>query len=125
MHRAARWFSVAFLGLPIVLLAGPSLGAWVGRAPVGAVVALLVGAYALHLTLVRAEDRGWIYYRKGRGSSGALAATSEWLNMYAPSRRHVIEAQREPEWKRDEDDDGDDPSNAENDTKITKAAKGS
>jgi hypothetical protein len=74
-----------------------------------AVFALLaaVALLGLHYLLTFAEARGWIYYRKKRGSYGGLGVTSEWLNMYDPSRRHVQDAARVEEWKRDEDDDGD------------------
>ena len=78
----------------------------------GAVWSLTVAVLALiplHFLLVYAEERGWIYYRKRRGSYGGLGVTSNFLNMYDPSRRHLQHAVRESEWKRDEDDDGDDP----------------
>ncbi len=68
------------------------------------------GCYGLHRLLSYAEDRGWIYYRKKRGSYGGLGVTSNFLNMYDPSRKHLQQVVREGEWKRDEDDDGDDPS---------------
>jgi hypothetical protein len=68
-----------------------------------------LGLWLLHRCLTYAETRGWIYYRKKRGSYGGLGATSDFLNMYDPSRRHLQQAVREVEWKRDEDDDGDDP----------------
>ena len=71
-----------------------------------AVPALLWG---LHRFLSYAEDRGWVYYRKKRGSYGGLGVTSNFLNMYDPSRRHLQEVVRVVEWKRDEDDDGDGP----------------
>lgn len=71
----------------------------------GAGVILLL--WAAHRFLSYAEDRGWIYYRKKRGSYGGLHVTTNFLNMYDPSRKHLQEAVREPEWKRDEDDDGD------------------
>jgi hypothetical protein len=65
--------------------------------------------WGLHRGLSYAEERGWIYYRKKRGSYGGLGVTSNFLNMYDPSRRHLQEVVREVEWKRDEDDDGDRP----------------
>ena len=65
------------------------------------------GAIALHGVLTVAESRGWIYYRKRAGSYGGLGVTSEWLNMYDPSRKHLQIATRVQEWQRDEDDDGD------------------
>jgi hypothetical protein len=67
------------------------------------------GLYLLHRFLSYAEDRGWIYYRKKRGSYGGLHVTTNFLNMYDPSRKHLQQVVREGEWKRDEDDDGDDP----------------
>ena len=76
-------------------------------------VLVLLGAaailWALHRFLSYAEDRGWIYYRKKRGSYGGLGVTSNFLNMYDPSRAHLQQVQREGEWKRNEDDDGDRP----------------
>jgi hypothetical protein len=66
-----------------------------------------IAVMTLHYVLSQAEDRGWIYYRKRRGSYGGLGTTSEWLNLYDPSRRYVQEAKRRQEWQRDEDDDGD------------------
>ena len=70
------------------------------------VVLALAGLWGLHLFLTNAEERGWIYYRKKRGSYGGLHTTTNFLNMYDPSRKHLQEAVRESEWKRDEDDDG-------------------
>jgi hypothetical protein len=72
---------------------------------IGAAVVLVL--WQVHRFLSYAEDRGWIYYRKKRGSWGGLGATSDFLNMYDPSRRHMQEIVREAEWKREEDDDGD------------------
>jgi hypothetical protein len=66
--------------------------------------------WGLHRFLTYAENRGWIYYRKKRGSYGGLGVTSNFLNMYDPSRKHLQETARIDEWKRDEDDDGDSPS---------------
>lgn len=78
-------------------------------APVQAVL-VLAAVYGLHRLLIAGEDRGWVHYRKRRGSYGGLGVKSEWLNMYDPSRRHVQQAVRMHEWQRDEDDDGDDPA---------------
>jgi hypothetical protein len=69
----------------------------------------LVILVALHHLLSYAERRGWVYYRKRRGSYGGLGVTSNFLNMYDPSRRHLQTAVRQSEWQREEDDDGDDP----------------
>jgi hypothetical protein len=65
--------------------------------------------YGVHRLALWAEHRGFIYYRKKRGSSGALSSAA--LEVHAllePSRRHVLEEQ-----KRDqvvEDDNGDPPT---------------
>jgi hypothetical protein len=71
-----------------------------------AAAALLWG---IHRFLTYAEERGWVYYRKKRGTCGGLGVTSNFLNMYDPSRKHLQQAVRVAEWKRDEDDDGDKP----------------
>jgi len=71
---------------------------------------IALGLWGMHRFLCYAEDRGWIYYRKKRGSYGGLHTTTNFLNMYDPSRRHLQEVVRESEWKRAEDDDGDSPS---------------
>lgn len=70
------------------------------------------GVWFLHRFLGYAEDRGWIYYRKKHGSYGGLSVTSNFLNMYDPSRKHLQQVSREGEWKREEDDDGDDPKSS-------------
>jgi hypothetical protein len=74
------------------------------------VLIVAVGLWGLHRGLTYAEERGWVYYRKKRGSYGGLGVTSNFLNMYDPSRRHLQVVVREVEWKRDEDDDGDTPA---------------
>ena len=73
------------------------------------VSAVIAGLWGLHRFLSYAEERGWVYYRKKRGSYGGLGVTSNFLNMYDPSRKHLQQVVREGEWKRDEDDDGDPP----------------
>ena len=73
-------------------------------------VAVAASLWAVHRLLSYAEERGWVYYRKKRGSYGGLGVTSNFLNMYDPSRRHLQEVVREGEWKGDDDDDGDPPS---------------
>ena len=73
------------------------------------VIVAVAALYALHRFLTYAEHCGWIYYRKKRGSYGGLGVTSNFLNMYDPSRKHLQQVVREGEWKREEDDDGDRP----------------
>jgi hypothetical protein len=77
------------------------------------IAAIAAGLWILHRSLSYAENRGWIYYRKKRGSYGGLGVTSTFLNMYDPSRKHLQEVVREQEWKRDEDDDGDRPGDGD------------
>jgi hypothetical protein len=97
-----------------LVLAPAAWGAWTLTADLRAAVpaaayAALAGLalLTLHYMLVNAEDRGWIYYRQRRGSYGGLGTTTDWLNMYDPSRQYVQEVARRQEWQRDEDDDGD------------------
>jgi hypothetical protein len=55
--------------------------------------------------LLRAERRGWIYYRKSRGRSGsASSAFLEVQSLLEPSKKHVIEARSEE--KEEADDSG-------------------
>jgi hypothetical protein len=72
-------------------------------------LAAAIVLWGLHHFLTYAEGRGWIYYRKRHGSCGGLGVTSNFLNIYDPSRKHLQQVVREGEWKRDEDDDGDQP----------------
>lgn len=96
----------------LVVLAITGVSAWVLSAtwPDAGVPFTLAAAglalWLVHRLLTYGESRGWIYYRKGRGSHGGLGVTSDFLNMYDPSRKHMQQAVREAEWKRDEDDDG-------------------
>ena len=83
--------------------------AWPGLGVAGTGAAALLVLWGLHRLLLWAEGRGWICYRKKRGSHGGLGATAEFLTMYDPSRQHLQQAARESEWKREEDDDGDRP----------------
>lgn len=82
---------------------------WPRADPAWTIGGITLGFVGLHCFLLYSEHRGWIYYLKRRGSYGGLGATSDFLNMYDPSRKHMQQSVREPEWKRDEDDDGDDP----------------
>lgn len=67
------------------------------------------GLYGLHRLALFAEDRGWIYYKHRRGSSGALG--NALLQVHAvlePSKQHVVdESVRE---QREDGESGDPPS---------------
>ena len=73
-------------------------------------VVLGVGVlYCLHRLGVWAEQRGWIYYRKKHGSSGALSsAVLEIQSLLEPSKQYVLEEKtRDPV---EEEDSGDPPT---------------
>jgi hypothetical protein len=75
-------------------------------AGIACVVALL---YGLHRLATWAEARGWVYYRKGRGGSGAAAGAAFELHSLArPSVRHVVEERRRSELERVDDQAGSD-----------------
>jgi len=86
------------------------------------VLAALVAcaAYGLHRLSIWAEDRGWIYYRKGHGRSWSAGSTAQELqSLLQPSSRHVIEEARRRELSRedvgdstDDADEHDDPDDA-------------
>jgi hypothetical protein len=110
MHRLAR----GLMGT-LVIAALSGIVAWVvssiwpGISPFITILVTMGTLLALHRFLIYAEQRGWVYYRKGRGSYGGLGTATNFLNIYDPSRKHLQEAVREGEWKREEDDDGDEP----------------
>ena len=61
----------------------------------GAAIWLLAIAalYGAHRLAAWAEGRGYIHYRRGRGSSGSVGnAFLEVQALLEPSRRHVLEA---------------------------------
>ena len=65
---------------------------------------VLAGAgvlYGLHRLSSWMEDRGWIYYRKKRGSSGS---------MLEPGKRYVLEEKRKEDV--DDEESGDPPAGA-------------
>ena len=77
-------------------------------------VAAALGLYALHRLGLYMEGRGWIYYRKARGSSGALAnAMLEAHKALEPGNAQVIEARRYE--RRDEAAQGVPPSGGDED----------
>jgi len=112
MERLAQWVTVAMLALVLASLGTVILSPiWPDVHPAWTIVLAAIVLLGLHRVLRYCEDRGWIYYARKRGSYGGLGVTSEFLNMYDPSRKHLQQTARMAEWKRDEDDDGDDPKN--------------
>jgi hypothetical protein len=58
-------------------------------------LAALAILWLLHSVAQWAEERGWIYYRKKRGSSGTLSAAAlEVQSLFEPSQRHVLEEKK-------------------------------
>ena len=109
MERLAQWVTVAMFGLVLASVATSILSPlWPDVHPAWTVALLATLLFGLHRLLTYCENRGWIYYLKRRGSYGGLGVTSNFLNMYDPSRKHLQQTARITEWKRDEDDDGDD-----------------
>ncbi len=73
------------------------------------VLAAGAAVYGLHRLALWMEARGWIYYRKKRGSSGSLgAACLEMQTLLEPSKRHVLEISRKED--SEQSDSGDPPS---------------
>ena len=55
-------------------------------------LAVVGGLYFLHRVALWAEQRGWIYYRARRGSSGALGnALLQAQAIVEPSQQYVLE----------------------------------
>ena len=55
-------------------------------------LAVVAASYGLHRLALWAEARGFVYYRRRRGSSGALGnALLEVQSIFEPAQRHVIE----------------------------------
>ena len=90
---------------------------WTWPIGFGVTIKLLIGGlavcaalFALHLLAVWAENRGWIYYRKGRGRNwSAGAAAQELQSLLQPASRHVIEeSKREALERHDAQDPSDD-----------------
>lgn len=61
-----------------------------------AAAAALAALWGLDRLLLVAEARGWIYYRKKRGTSSRLgSAFLEVQSILEPEKRHVAEIRRE------------------------------
>lgn len=59
-------------------------------------LAAVVVLWALHRLALWAESRGWIYYLRRQGSSGAMGnALLEVQALLEPSTRHVLEERQE------------------------------
>ena len=71
-----------------------------------AVVVILAAGFVLDRLLLKAEERGWIYWRRRKGSHGmAASAALEVHQLLEPSKKYVLEVQREQDPEVDEDAD--------------------
>ena len=79
---------------------------WVSIGVLGA-SSVTLALWVLHKLLLRAEEKGWIYYRRRRGSgtvsSGVAGAMMELDRIVRPSVEHVIEMKK-PVLKLDQKD---------------------
>jgi hypothetical protein len=61
-----------------------------------AAAAVLAALWGLDRILLKAEARGWIYYRKKRGTSSRLgSAFLEVQSVLEPDKRHAAEVRKE------------------------------
>jgi hypothetical protein len=59
-------------------------------------VALVAGAWVLDRLMLKAEDRGWIYWRRRRASPGTTASAAlEVHQILEPSKKYVLEVHRD------------------------------
>ena len=69
----------------------------------------IAGLYGLHRLCLWAEQRGWIYYRKKRGSSGTLSSAVLGVHsLLEPSKRYIVE--ETSRHQEEEDQSGDPPT---------------
>jgi hypothetical protein len=55
-------------------------------------IALVVAAFTFDRLMLKAEERGWVYWRKKKGSHGMPAsALLEVHQIIEPSKKHVLE----------------------------------
>jgi len=85
--------------------------------------AVLGVLYTIHRIAVWAEGRGWIYYLKKQGSSGALGnAFLEVQAMIEPSAKHVLEERLIEDLEAEEAGDPPDPGRSSADVEADREA---
>ena len=93
-------------GAAIAWMAWAIVSPWLP--PLGAAATLTGVAsalFALHLLAAYGESRGWIYYRKRRGSWDAVgAAMAEVQAIYRPGQHHIRQVKERRETHREDDD---------------------
>jgi hypothetical protein len=75
---------------------------------------LVAGLVLMDRLLLRAEARGWIFYRRRKPSPGTSAAAAFTLQaMWQPQARHVVESVIDrADWQREDQDEGEGPRGA-------------
>jgi hypothetical protein len=69
-------------------------------------IALVAAAFVLDRLMLKAEERGWIYWRRRKGSHGmAASAALEVHQILEPSKEYVLEVQRDQAPESDEEGD--------------------
>lgn len=64
--------------------------------PLLVLLAVAAALYVVHRLALWMEERGWIYYRRRRGTSGALGdAFLEVQSLVDPGQKAVLEARRQ------------------------------
>ena len=78
----------------------------------GVVAAVAIVLFLLDRVLLWCESRGWIYWRRRRGSPGtAAAAFLEMQAMLEPGKEHVLKETTRVQEQRDDEGDPPDTSN--------------
>jgi hypothetical protein len=69
-------------------------------------VAVVVAGFVFDRLMLKAEERGWIYWRRRKGSHGMIASAAlEVHQILEPSKKYVLEVQREREPEQDREGD--------------------
>ena len=77
----------------------------------GIVVAVVLALFLLDRFLLWCESRGWIYWRRRRGSPGtAASAFLEMQAMLEPGKEHVVKETKRVHEERDDEGGPPDPS---------------
>jgi hypothetical protein len=71
-----------------------------------ALVVIVAAGFVLDRLLLKAEVRGWIYWRRRKGSHGMPASAAlEVHQLLEPSKKYILEVQREQDPAADRDSD--------------------
>ena len=71
-----------------------------------ALVVIVAAGFVLDRLLLKAEERGWIYWRRRKGSHGMPASAAlEVHQLLEPSKKYILEVQQEQDPEADRDSD--------------------